>query len=47
MNDLEGKGRYRDVVVYIGGADVIFPKADQVPGKMRNLIELYEKTMKE
>jgi len=47
LNDFEGKGRYRDVDVYIGGADVIFTKAEQVPGKMRNLMELYEKTMKD
>ncbi len=47
MSDSQGKGRYRDVDVYISGADVIFPKAYQVPGKMRDLMELYEKSMKD
>jgi Fic family protein len=46
-SDYEGKGRYRDVDVYISSADVIFPKAESVPEKMKNLLRVYESTMQD
>jgi len=46
-SDYEGKGRYRDVDVYISGADVVFPKAESVPEKMKHLLKVYENTMRD
>jgi Fic family protein len=45
VGDPDAKGRYRDVDVYISGADVILPKAEQVPGKMQRLLDSYAKEM--